>query len=662
MISKQTIDDILSVAKIEEVVGEFVQLKRRGQNWVGLCPFHNDRSPSLYVSPRLGIYKCFVCGAGGDSVRFLMEHEKMSYPEALRHIAAKYGIPIVEDEKQTPEETAEQRERDALFAVNEFAANYFVDQLFNTEEGQNIGLSYFKERGFKDTTIRKFRLGYCPSGWDAFTSDALKQGYKADYLEQTGLVRKSDKSGKLYDFYHDRVIFPIHNKSGKIVGFGGRVLQKDAKGMKYVNSPDNLIYHKRENLYGFYFAKNTIKKEDNVYLVEGYTDVLSMHEAGVENVVAASGTALPDEQIKLISLYTRNITLVNDGDKAGINASLKDIGNLLTKGLNVKVVLLPDGEDPDSFAKKCRDSELQAYLNENATDFITFKIKVLSEDAGNDPRKRADLVESVIQDIAALPDPIVQAFYIKKCAELFELSEEMLNVSLRKQVWKKLNKPASADSAQQVEEVKLVEPQKITSQPLPRREDTLQVAEEKLLALLVQYGMYEINVQTVADEHAPQNTIMRIDQYVYDEFQAEELTLRNPLYQSVYEEYAEVAQTATKQEEIIRHFISHPNETVRDMFIRQLMQDAPTYSEGWKKKLDIITRDVNNSQRRLQEEVANCVNRYKLCRLDLYLRQLQEELKEDHPEEIVSQITAKYQKLIARRSELAQMLGQVIIN
>ena len=660
MISKQTIDEILSVAKIEEVVGEFVQLKRRGQNWVGLCPFHNDRTPSMYVSPRLGIYKCFVCDAGGDSVRFLMEHEKMSYPEALRHIAAKYGIPIVEDEKQTPEETAEQRERDAMFALNEYAANYFVNQLFDTEEGQDIGLSYFKERGFKDTTIRKFRLGYNPSGWDQFTTEAMKQGYSGEALQQAGLARKSDKSGKLYDFYHDRVIFPIHNKSGKIVGFGGRVLQKDAKGMKYVNTPDNLIYHKRENLYGFYFAKNAIKKEDNVFLVEGYTDVLSMHEAGVENVVAASGTALPDEQIKLISLYTKNITLVNDGDKAGINASLKDIGNLLTKGLNVKVVLLPDGEDPDSFAKKCRDSELQAYLHDNATDFITFKIKVLSEDAGNDPMKRASLVSSVIQDIAALPDPIVQAFYIKKCAELFELSEEMLNVQLRKQVWKKLNKPATPEETQNVEAVNVVEPQSVSPQPKVDDDDTLQVAEEKLLALLVQFGMYEINVQSTSDENATQGTVMRIDQYVYDEFETEEITLLNPLNRAVYEEYAELAQTALSQEQIIRHFISHPDEAVRNMFVRLLMQDAPTYSERWK-ALDIVIRDVNNSQRRLQEEVANCVNRYKLYRLDQYIHMLQDELKEEHPDEVVSQIVVKYQKLIARRSEIAQMLGQVVL-
>ena len=660
MISKQTIDEILSVAKIEEVVGEFVQLKRRGQNWVGLCPFHNDRTPSMYVSPRLGIYKCFVCGAGGDSVRFLMEHEKMSYPEALRHIAAKYGIPIVEDEKQTPEETAEQRERDSLFALNEYAANYFVNQLFDTEEGRDIGLSYFQERGFKETTLRKFRLGYCPSGWDKFTTEALKQGYKAEALLQAGLSRQSEKSGKLYDFYHDRVIFPIHNKSGKIVGFGGRVLQKDFKGMKYVNTPEDLIYHKRENLYGFYFAKNAIKKADSVYLVEGYTDVLSMQEAGVENVVAASGTALTDEQIKLISLYTKNIVLVNDGDTAGINASLKDIGNLLNKGLNVKVVLLPDGEDPDSFAKKCRDSELQAYLEENATDFITFKIKVLLHDAGNDPVKRAGMVTSVLDDIAELPDPIVQAFYVKKCAELFALSEEMLNVELRKKVWRKRNKPATPEQAQQVADVKVVEPKQTTAQPLPDNDDMLNIAEEKLLMLLVQYGMLEINVQTVADEHDPQSTIMRIDQYVYDELYAEDLTLLNPLHQSVYEEYAELAEHIDKQNEMIRHFVSHPNEAVREMFIRNLMQDAPSYSENWKKKLDIITRDVNNSQRRLQEEVANCVNRYKLCRLDLYLRQLREELKENHPEEIVMQITAKYQKLIARKNELAQLLGAVV--
>lgn len=663
MISKRTIDEILSVAKIEDVVGDFVQLKRRGQNWVGICPFHNDRTPSMYVSPRLGIYKCFVCDAKGGPVTFLMEHEKMSYPEALRYIAAKYSIPIEEDEKQTPEETEEQREREALFAINEFAANYFVDQLFNTEEGRNIGLSYFQERGFEELTLKKFKLGYNPSGWESFVSEALKKGYRLEYLEQLGLVRKSEKTGKPYDFYRGRVIFPIHNKSGKIVGFGGRVLQKDAKGMKYVNSPENLIYHKRENLYGFYFAKNAIKRLDNVYLVEGYTDVLSMQESGIENVVAASGTALPDEQIKLISLYTKNITLVNDGDKAGINASLRDIGNLLNKGLNVKVVLLPDGEDPDSFAKKHRDSELQDYLRDNATDFILFKIKVLSAEAGTDPVKRAAMVTTIIDDIAALPDPIVQAFYVKECAEIFNLSEEMLNAQLRKKVWKLLHKKEPDEKTPSVEVPKELEkPQtKQNVQGISQYEDRLKNSEEYLLLLLVQYGMYEIVVQSVGDDGKVKNNYIRIDQYFFNEFNEEEISLLTPFGAKVFEEYARIAQTAQNQKEIERYFTSHQDVEIQNFFISHLIKQMPTYSANWEKRFDIDVHSVSNNLHKMQAEVENCINNYKLCRIDAYLQVLLRELNEPHPDDIVDQIQTRYQKLIQRRQEISKLLGVVVI-
>ena len=401
MISRQTIDEILLVAKIEDVVQDFVALKKRGQNWVGLCPFHDDRNPSMYVSPRLGIYKCFVCNAGGNAVNFLMEYEKISYPEALRYLAKKYNIQIQEERELSDEEMLEKTEKDSLFALNAFAENYFVEQMHNTETGQAIALSYFKERGYNNATIQHFRLGYNPDEWDAFTQEAIKNGYKIDHLLKVGLTKKTENN-KLFDFYRGRVIFPIHNTMGKIVGFGGRTLKKDDKIAKYFNSPESEIYHKSNILYGFYFAKKAIRAKDNVYLVEGYTDVISLYQAGIQNVVASSGTALTEGQIKIILSQTQNITILYDGDKAGIKAALRGVDMLLPTGLNVQVVLLPDGEDPDSFVKNKRDSEVADYLENNAVNFLLFKAELLSKEAGKDPIKRAEVVSEIVKTLQKL--------------------------------------------------------------------------------------------------------------------------------------------------------------------------------------------------------------------------------------------------------------------
>ena len=374
MISQKTIDEILLVSKIEEVVSDFVSLKKRGQNWVGLCPFHEDRNPSMYVSPRLGIYKCFVCNAGGNAVNFVMNHEHISYPEALTLLAKKYHIPIEEELPKTPEELEAQSIRDSLYTLNLFAENYFINQLFDTEEGQNIGLTYLKERGLNEATTRKFKIGYSPEGWDSFYAHALKSGFKLEHLLETGLVKKTE-SGKYFDFFRGRIMFPIHNTIGKTIGFGGRILKSDEKIAKYFNSPESEVYHKSNVLYGFHLARKAIRSLDNVYLVEGYTDVISMNASGVENVVASSGTALTQNQIKLIASQTNNITILFDGDPAGIKASLRGIDLLLDSNLNIHVVPLPDGEDPDSFARKTGDQELQEYLKSNTLNFILLKLK-----------------------------------------------------------------------------------------------------------------------------------------------------------------------------------------------------------------------------------------------------------------------------------------------
>ena len=622
MISQKTIDEIKLAAKIEEVVGDFIPLKRAGKDWVGLCPFHDDKDPSLHVSPRLGIYKCFVCDSAGDSVKFLMEHEKISYPDALRYLAEKYHIEIVEDKKElTPEEQAAQTEREALLGVNSFAEKYFIEQMNETEAGRAIGLSYFKERGFQESTIKKFRLGYCPEGWDSFTKAALANGYKLEYLLTTGLTKQSE-NGKTYDFYRGRVIFPIHNASGKTVGFGGRILAKGKsdKVAKYFNSPENPIYHKSDILYGFFFARKSIRTKDNVYLVEGYTDVISMVESGVENVVASSGTALTDGQIRLISSQTKNITVLYDGDNAGIKASLRGINLLLEAGLNVKTVLLPDGEDPDSFAKSHRDSELIDYLEQNATDFIRFKTHILLQGA-NDPIKKASVIDEIIDTIALVKDEVTQTFYVRECAEIFQVEEELLLTRLRKVVWKKINtaKNGRSGSFQQstppIETVTTATPlpeQPVhTQQPKPEA-NIIENIEAIVVKLILKYGLYEITVEVTRKDGGSTFQPMRIDQYIFNEFASEEIKFHNPLYQTFYEEYARIAEHSASQEELIQSFVNHPDKFIQNLAIPILMDENPGFSKIWKSRYDVFTPSTDNNIEKLNAEVENVINFFKI--------------------------------------------------
>jgi len=655
MISKKTIDEIFLAAKIEEVVGDFVPLKKKGQNWVGICPFHDDKNPSMYVTPRLGIFKCFVCDTAGNAVHFLMEHEKISYPEALRYLAAKYNIPIEEDKTElSAEEIAANNERESLYVVNSFAEKYFIDQLFNTEEGQNIGLTYFKERGFNEAIIKKFKLGYCPAAWDSFTQEALKNGYKLDYLLQTGLTKKTEND-KLFDFYRGRVIFPIHNTLGKTVGFGGRVLKKSDNIAKYFNSPESEIYHKSDILYGFYFAKKSIRAKDNVYLVEGYTDVLSMVEAGVENVVASSGTALTDGQIKLLAAQTPNITVLYDGDLPGIKASMRGINKLVEAGLNVKVILLPDGEDPDSFAKSHRDSELMDFLNNNATNFILFKANILSQEAGDDPVKRSVMIKDILTTITDVRDEITRAFYIKECAKLFQLSEEMLNVELRKLVWKKMNKPATA-------------PQQPTELPSPKFTQPIQQpanqlinnAEFNLISLILKYGSFEITVARAGFNDDISYEQIRIDQYIYNELHNEELHFQNPLYQTIYYEYAKVAAQAEIAEDIAAGFIRHEDKKIQDLAISILIDVDPEYSPQWKTKFDLETSSTKNSQDALTKEVESVINYFKISILITQENVLREELSHQHPTQIENQILARLMEICNRKKEIANLIKIVI--
>ena len=426
MIDQATIDRILDAAQIYDVVSDFVTLRKRGVNYVGLCPFHDDKTPSFYVSPAKGLCKCFACGKGGNAVHFIMEHEQLSYPDALRFLAKKYGIEIKEREL-TGEEKAAQSERESLFVVNQWACDYFRRTLRQTDEGRNIGMAYFRNRGFRDDIIEKFQLGYCTESHDAMAHEALSKGYKQEYLVKTGLCYETDDH-RLRDRFWGRVIFPVHTLSGKVVAFGGRVLAAATKGVKvkYVNSPESEIYHKSNELYGMYQAKQAIVKQDRCYLVEGYTDVISMHQSGVENVVASSGTALTTQQIKLIHRFTNNLTVLYDGDAAGIKASLRGIDMLLEAGMNIKVCLLPDGDDPDSYARKHNSTEFQAFIREHETDFIRFKTNLLMEDAGQDPIRRAELIGNIVQSISVIPEAIVRDVYIKECAQLLHVEDRLL--------------------------------------------------------------------------------------------------------------------------------------------------------------------------------------------------------------------------------------------
>jgi len=483
MIKKETIDAIFEAARVEEVIGDFVQLKRAGSNYKGLSPFVNEKSPSFMVSPAKQIWKDFSSGKGGNAISFIMEHEHFSYPEALRYLANKYQIEIEETE-QTDLEKQALNERESLFVVSEFAKKYFHNVLLKTDEGLAIGHSYFKERGFTEETIKKFQLGYSPDQWDAFTNEALAKGYKLEFLEKTGLtIVKDDKK---FDRFKGRVMFPIESMSGRVLGFGGRILTNDKKAAKYLNSPESDIYHKSKVLYGIFHSKQEIASKDNCYLVEGYTDVIQMYQAGIKNVVASSGTALTPDQIRLINRLTKNITVLFDGDAAGMRASLRGIDLILEAGMNVRVCTFPDGDDPDSFARKTPIDELQNYLKENATDFIRFKANLLMKDAGNDPIRKADVIRDIVVSISKVPDYIQREVYVQECASIMDISEDVLFSTLA-QIGKKELQEANKKFVQD----KKMEVVKATPEETKEKVNIIYLLERKIIEILLIYGNYE---------------------------------------------------------------------------------------------------------------------------------------------------------------------------
>ena len=671
MIKQKSIDSVMAAVRIEEVVGDFVSLRKQGQDFVGICPFHDDKNPSLHVSPRLGIYKCFVCDAAGNPVKFLMEHEKMTYPEAIEYLAKKYGIPLEYERNESDEERQQRSLRESLLIVNEFAQKYFMEQLRNTEEGKLMGMAYLKERGFKDDTIDKFGLGYCPDGWDNFTKAALEKGYKEEYLTELGLTGKS-QSGKLYDIYRGRVIFPIHNDAGKVIGFGGRILKKDGKDpRKYVNSRENTIYHKSDTLYGIYFAKNAIHKQQNVYLVEGYTDVISMHESGVENVVASSGTSLTQGQIRMITKRTQNITVLYDGDMAGIKASMRGIDMLLEQGLKIRVCLLPDGEDPDSFAKKHRDSELQDYLASESKDFLLFKADILSKEAGNDPIKRASMVNEILKSISCVKDNIERAFYVKECAKLFDLSENDLNMNLRRFVWEKTKEQSRIAQQQQQQQQGISVPVTTEQQESPdlietkkhpdlsQQTDLLFEAEKNLILLMLNYGNYVI--YEVGQSEEPHANGLRVDQYVCNEMAKEDIRFHYPLLEKIFNQYVDWASYIGNQDQIIRNFTLSDNPQVSEFVIQNIPVEEPKYSSRWKDKYDIHTHTTRNNIRALQNEVQNILLTLKLRILEKDAETIHKILEnKELAEEDMALALNQLNKIIQLKKIISQRLNRVV--
>jgi DNA primase len=532
MINQQTKELILETSRIEEVVSDFVSLKKRGSNLLGLCPFHNEKTPSFTVSPAKGFFKCFGCGKAGDSVTFIMEHEHLTFPESLRYLADKYKI-AVEEDTPSPEMLEEKNQRESLFIVSAFAQRYYSEQLWDTEEGKAIGLSYFRERGFTDEIIRKFQLGYAPDQWGTFTIAALNQGYQLEYLEKAGLTVNNE--GKQFDRFRGRVMFPIHNLTGRVIAFGARILKNEAKAAKYLNSPETEIYHKSSILYGIAFAKKQIIQYDECYLVEGYTDVLSLHQSGIENVVASSGTSLTIEQIRLIGRYTKNVTVLYDGDAAGIKASLRGVDLILEEGLNVRVLLFPDGDDPDSFSKKVSAIELKEYIKNNAVDFISFKTKLLLAEAANDPIKKAGLIKDIVETIAKVPDGIQRATYIKQTSVLMEIGEMVLLQELNKMLRKSFGKEPpliipGEDELQRLENF-------INEEEQVKAEFDTALQEEEIIRILLLYADRPFAIP-LADGIPEENIqVMPVFRFIVSELLSDGIKFTVPKYASMFAEF-----------------------------------------------------------------------------------------------------------------------------
>lgn len=651
MISRSTIDKIYQAAIIEDVIGEFVQLKKSGSAYRGLSPFANEKTPSFFVVPSKGIYKDFSSGKGGNVVDFLMQHEKLSYPEALRWLAARYHIEIEED-KATEEQQQEKSEREHLSVVTEFASKYFEEQLHESEEGRAIGLSYFKERGFREDIIKKFHLGYCPDKWDAMTQAAIQAQYQVEYLIKSGLTR--EREGKYYDFFRGRVMFPIHNISGKVIAFGGRTLKAEKEIAKYFNSPESELYVKSNVLYGLHLAKNSIVKNDVCFLVEGYTDVISMHQSGVENVVSSSGTSLTEGQIRLIRRYTQNITILYDGDSAGIKASFRGIDMILKEGMNVRVLLFPDGDDPDSFARKHSSQEIQEFIAQNAKDFITFKTSLLLEDAGTDPVKRSGLIRGIVDSIALIPDGITRSIYVQECSRLMHIQEQVLLTELNKVIianYKKDNKTAA-----QPEELPVLDETPVEGIPAESKDEfSLYFQEKDLIRLLLNYGEKNIDIVVPNEDGHDETHQVSVAEFIITNIEQDEIELQTPAYSSIYKEYIEFI----GREEIpaTHNFTQHSDQVISTESSSMLV-NAHSMSENWTTRHQIYPE---TEEMLLRKAVKDCVFRLKLRRVE-YIREILMKDMKEAGNDLEKVDALQKEKILLDRTvaEIARYFGTVV--
>lgn len=593
MISKETIDTVFETARVEEVIGDFVQLKRSGSNYKGLSPFTSERSPSFMVSPVKQIWKDFSSGKGGNAVAFLMEHEHFTYPEAIRYLAKKYNIEIEETER-TDQEKASTDNRESMYLVSEYAQKYFHDTLLNSDEGRAIGLSYFKERGFTPETIKKFGLGYSPEAWDAFSKEALGKGYKIEFLESTGLTIVKDE--KIFDRFRARVMFPIQSMSGRVLGFGGRILTSDKKAAKYLNSPESDLYHKSKVLYGIYHAKQAIAKQNNCYLVEGYTDVIQFNQAGIENVVSSSGTALTPDQIRLINRLTKNITVLFDGDAAGLRASIRGIDLILEEGMNVKVCTFPNGEDPDSFARKNSYDDLVEYLETNAKDFIQFKASLLMDEAKNDPVKKADQIRDMVVSISKIPDRIQREIYVQECARIMDISEQVL-VNTLAQI---LNKDLQDASKKSKPDQKAFEVVRADTTAQSAKIDVLYELERKIIEILLLYGnkteeFEDVLLKTNEEGeivHVTEKKEYKVHQRIYLSLQEDEVELANPLFKGIYDDL--ITYFHQKEDFSIEQYLVQLSPEFAPQVTDILMQEEREKLHNWEGQ-DIIVKEKEHT-------------------------------------------------------------------
>lgn len=652
MITNKSVQEIIEAAKVEEVIQDFVSLKRRGANMMGLCPFHNEKTPSFVVSPAKNIYKCFGCGRAGGPVQFLMEHESFAFPEALRYIAKKYGIEVEETQKSQEEIQARQY-LDSLYLVNQFAQEYFQNQLFNTDLGKSVGLSYFKKRGFREETIKKFGLGFTPDNRTGFTDTAVKTGYSLESLKKLGLTSQYDR-----DFFRNRVMFTIHNLSGKPIAFAGRIMVKDAKAPKYINSPETEIYHKSKVLYGANFAKVAIRQQDECILVEGYTDVISLHQAGIENVVAASGTSLTTDQIRLIKRYSPNVKILFDGDFAGLKAALRGIDLILEQDLNVKVVVLPDGEDPDSYLQSIGTAAFKAYLQDQAKDFIFFKTQLLLEQAGNDPVKKTELVKDVVGSISRIPDPIKRSLYIKECAQLVSVEEQLLINEINKVVSKHLTKHRASHDRGNLHPVQKHEAKQLADslqQPVPQQKESRtgdEFQEKDIVRILVAGGAVIFDKE---DNITVAEFILSNIEDVVEDFDSQ-----------AYQDLVKVAQERLAAGETVStdFFTQHAAPEIQQLAIN-LITSPWELSENWEKRYEITLQTQKAPELNFSEDSIQALKRFRLRKISRMCQKNQDEIKKytasGDMEKLMLHMKVQ-QKLLNIRNDLAKELGTVILS